>query len=126
MAYNMDYDAALNILYTAYPGEHLRTEAEVDVYFEKVYTKMKSLGKKVYIITNLDDFSVDPAVSTYYADGLKKLIERYVIMLYRYNVKAGMPSLTIRLASLQANTQSNIYPSREAALDALTEARKKK
>jgi hypothetical protein len=125
MAYKLSFDPLQNAIFCEYPGEHLQTEAEVDVFFQRLYDKLDSIGRKIYFVADMQDFTIDPSLAAYYANGLRKLLEKYVISIYRYNVKGGMPGLAIRLASLHSGQPANIFPSREAVLEALAEARQK-
>ncbi len=124
MAYNLDYDLVQNTLFVSYPGEQLKTEADVDEFYQRLYDKLAPIGHKVYFVADMNDFAVDPTLANYYSEGLKKLMEKYVIAIFRYNVKPGLHGLAIRLASLQSGLPANIYSDREAALAARDEIRK--
>src|SRR5690349_13225065 len=103
-------------MFASYPGVQLDSVAEVDQFYGVIEGKLKTLPGKVYVIADLQDFSVDARVAEAFGQRMAAMHENYVRGLVRYNVGEGFPKLSIRLASLKAGRPSHIVASRDEAL----------
>jgi hypothetical protein len=112
----LDYDAALNVLFTSYPGVRLQTAEEVDQFFQVIENKLKTIPHKVYVVADLQNFEVDARIAEAFGEKMAQMHEKYVIALLRYNLIDGFPRLSIRLASLKAGRPARIVNNREEAL----------
>ena len=116
MKINLDYDAALNVLFTSYPGVSLKSEADVEHFFQAIENKCKTIPRKVYVVANLEGFEVDARVAEFFGAQMALMHQKYVIALVRYNLAEGFPKISIRMASLKAGRPSRILGSKEEAL----------
>ncbi len=112
----MHYDAGLNILFTSYPGVRLGTAEDVVEFFDILENKLRTIPRRVYVVTDLGDFEVDARIAEVFGKYMAAMHEKYVIALVRYNVTDGFPKLSIRLASLKAGRPARIVANKQEAL----------
>jgi len=114
-----EYDSKRNIVFTEDHWE-IKTREDVDVFFAEYLNYFRALGKKAYMISNIDDLRVHAEIVEYYGETARSTIEEYLLGFARFGTK-DLARMTVRTSSLKAKLPSNIYSTREAAVQAIEE-----
>jgi flavorubredoxin len=109
-----EYDPVKNIVFTE---DHcdVKTEADVDEFFEEHRKYFEQIGKKFYMISNIDDLRVHAAVAAYYGATAKTAVGHYLLGFARWGSN-DVSRMTVRTSSLKADLDSNIFNTREEAV----------
>ena len=102
-----EYDADKGIVFTVDEGM-LRTKEEVDhfIYLNREY--FRTLGKKVWVVSNIDGLRIGTPVADYYGESVRRLVDEWVLGHVRYGTSS--PSrMTVRTSYLRARIDPNIY-----------------
>jgi flavorubredoxin len=118
-----EYDPEKNIVFTEDEGE-IKTKEEVDEFFEEYRKYFEKLGKKVYMISHIDNLLVRGTIAEYYGEKARATIGEYILGFTRWGIN-DWARMTVRTTSLKAKMTANIYDTREAAIEALEKRRKK-
>ncbi len=90
LADRISYDAARNTLFINYEGFQVRTTDEVELVRREVETRCRAIGRKMAVIINYDQFTLDPAVSDAFFSMITYLQQRYYSSASRYTTSAFM------------------------------------
>jgi hypothetical protein len=109
-----EYDPVKNIVFTV---DHcdVKTEADVDEFFEEHRKYFEQIGKKFYMISNIDDLRVHAAVAAYYGKTAKTAVGHYLLGFARWGSN-DVSRMTVRTSSLKADLDSNIFNTSEEAI----------
>ncbi|WP_370935176.1 acyl CoA:acetate/3-ketoacid CoA transferase [Amycolatopsis sp. cg13] len=109
------YDEPRNLFFLNLEGMTLRTADEVDAIAREVDQRLAALGRKVQMVVNYDNFSVDPALTDQYRAVVRRLAERYYENVTRYTTSAF---LRLKLADQLTGRglSPHLYESRQEAL----------
>ncbi|MGB9721767.1 MAG: hypothetical protein ACPL28_09855 [bacterium] len=119
-----EYDEILNIVFTEDHWE-IQTKQDVDEFFAEYQNYFQKLGKKVYMISNIDDLLVHAEVADYYGEVAKNTVAIFLLGFARYGTK-DWARMTVRTTSLKARFSPNIYSSREEAIKAIEKQKQSK
>ncbi len=119
-----DYDEKSNIVFTEDHWE-IKTKQDVDEFFAEYQRYFQKLGKKVYMISNIDDLLVHAEVAEYYGEVAKNTVSIYLLGFARYGTK-DWARMTVRTTSLKAKFSPNIYSTREEAIQAIEKQKQPK
>jgi propionate CoA-transferase len=86
----MTYDARKQTAFYNFQGLRIRARKDVDDVRAAAENLCRSIGKKVAVVVNYDDFEIDESVVDEYADMVKYLSERYYTTVSRYTTSAFM------------------------------------
>jgi len=109
-----EYDAEKNIVFTEDHWD-IKTEADVDEFYEEHKKYFDQIGKKFYMISNIDDLRIHAAVAEYYGTTAKATVGHYLLGFARWGCN-DVSRMTVRTSSLKANLESNIFNTREEAI----------
>lgn len=112
-----EYDAERNILFTE-DNWDVKTREDVDKFFAEYLQFFEQLGKKVYIVADINNLLVRAAIADYYGETSRNTVEKYVLGLARWGTN-DWARMTIRTTSLKAKMTPNIYATREEAIQAI-------
>ena len=112
-----EYDEKLNIVFTEDHWE-VETKDDVDQFFAEYQKYFTALGKKVYMISNIDQLLVHASIADYYGKTARSTVGHYLLGFARYGTN-DWARMTVRTTSLKASMTPNIYDSREAAIEAI-------
>jgi hypothetical protein len=115
-----DYDKGRNILF-AEDDFDIRTTEDADAFLALYMEKFKEIGQKVWLVTSIDGLTVSAKVSGYYGDKLKSLAEQWYLGMARWGTRPES-RMTVRMSSLKAKYEVNIYDTREQAIAAIEAA----
>jgi hypothetical protein len=118
-----EYDADRNILFTEDEWD-VKTREDVDNFFDEYVRFFEKLGKKVYIVANINNLLVRAAIADYYGEISMKTVEKYVLGLARWGTN-DWARMTVRTTSLKAKMTPNIHITREEAIQAILEMQEK-
>ena len=86
----VSYDADRNILFINYEGFHVRTTDDVEMVRREVEGRCRAIGRRIHVIVNYDQFTLDPAVSDSWFSMITYLQHRYYTGASRYTTSAFM------------------------------------
>jgi hypothetical protein len=119
-----EYDAELNIVFTEDNWE-VKTREDVDAFFAEYQKFFQRLGKKVYMISHIDNLLVRASIANYYGDTARSTVGDYLLGFARWGTN-DWARMTVRTTSLKAKLIPNIYDTREQAIAAIREMKKNK
>ena len=119
-----EYDAELNIVFTEDKWE-VKTREDVDAFFAEYKKFFQNLGKKVYMISNIDNLLVRARIADYYGDTARSTVGDYLLGFARWGTN-DWARMTVRTTSLKAKLTPNIYNTRDEAIAAIEEMKKDK
>lgn len=119
-----EYDAELNIVFTEDKGE-IKTRADVDVFFAEYKNFFQKLGKKVYMISHIDNLLVRAGIADYYGDTARATVGDCLLGFARWGTN-DWARMTVRTTSLKAKMTPNIYDTREEAIEAIKQMKEDK
>lgn len=112
-----DYDPEKNIVFTEDHWE-VKTEKDVDEFFAEHKVFFEKLGKKVYMISNIDGLLVHASIADYYGETARTTVGKYLLGFARYG-NNEWARMTVRTTSLKVKMMANIYDTRESAIEAI-------
>lgn len=119
---DFDYDKENNIVFSVDSGE-ISTPKDVDDFFN-VYKKFwESLGKKAWLVANIDELMVHGQVSDYYAQVARSLMGKHVIGFARWGTN-NWARMSVRTTALKAKMPSTIHSSKAEAIAAVEEMKR--
>jgi hypothetical protein len=120
---SFEYDAERNILFTE-DNWDIKTREDVDEFFEEYLGFFERLGKKVYLVADINNLLVRAAIADYYGEVSRNTVEKYILGLARWGTN-DWARMTIRTTSLKAGMTPNIYATREEAMQAILDMQQK-
>ncbi len=117
-----EYDAEQNIIFTADRWE-IKTREDVDEFVREYVKFCSGLGKKVYIISDINNFVIHADVIDYYAEKAGEIINQYLLGFARWGTN-NLARMTVRTTSMKAKIAPNIYNTRKEAIQAIEEMKK--
>jgi len=118
-----EYDTESNIVFTEDYGE-LKASEDVDAFFAEYRRFFENLGKKAYVVSNINNLIVHAPISDYYGEVARNTVVEYVLGFARWGTN-DRARMTVRTTSLKANIPQNIYGTKEEAIQAIEEMRGK-
>jgi len=112
-----EYDRDKNILFAEDDFE-IKTVEEADLFLGLYAKKFEEIGQKVWLVASIDGLTVTGKVSGYYGEKLKSLAEQWYQGMARWGTRPES-RMTVRMASLKAKYEINIYDTREQAIAAI-------
>jgi hypothetical protein len=121
------YDANEEILYVGFANLRLDKQSEIDEVFLAVrqFWRAKCGGRKVYVVVDYTDFSLEIALTDYYAKYVKEAVEDYSITVVRYTEDV-LVRASLRLIGITIHVPSNLYATKDEALKVVRALRSKR
>ena len=116
------YDPVQN---TVFSEDHakLETNEQVDEFIGEYSGYWESLGKKCWLVTNIDDLFVGGEVADYYAEASLRAMSRHLLGFARWATNSWA-RMSVRTTALKAKMPATIYSSREDAVAAIEEMKR--
>jgi hypothetical protein len=116
------YDAGQN---TVFSEDHakLETDEQVDEFVGEYHTYCESLGKKCWLVTNIDDLFVAGQVADHYAEASLRVMSKHLLGFARWATNSWA-RMSVRTTALKARVPATIYSSREEAVAAIEEMKR--
>ncbi len=114
------YDHARNLVVSEDHAK-LETEAQVDAFLDEYRRYWEALGKKSWLITNIDGLFVAGQVADYYAERSRQIMGKHLLGFARWATDSWA-RMSVRTTALKARMSATIYASRaeaEAAIEAM-------
>lgn len=121
---NFKYDPEKGIVFSEDHWE-IRTRQDVDDFFAEYRKYFQDIGKKVYMVANIDDLRVHAEIANYYGEVANKTADDYLLGLARYSTNEWA-RMTVRTTSLKAKMEPNIYGSRDEAIKVIDKMKQEK
>ncbi len=118
-----EYDDALNIVFTEDEWQ-VETRADVDAFFSAYGNFLAPLGKKVYMVSDIDKLLVQATVAEYYGEQARAMVYKHLLGFSRYGTNSWA-RMTVRTTSHLARMTANIFGTRAEAVAAIEEMKKK-
>ncbi len=118
-----EYDEQNDIV-TAIPKWNIETDEDCKVWFKQWEDYISKFGRKVDCIMILDDFNVKSDVAAEWGKYRVDLVNNYTRFSYRVNSNL-VTGIYIKTSGIRYNGPSNEANSKEAAIHAIMEDRKK-
>lgn len=118
-----EYDAERNIIFTEDHWD-VRTQEDVDEFFTEYKKFFESVGKKVYMISNIDELFVHAEIADYYGETARATVGEFLLGFARWG-KNDYARMSVRTSSMKSKLPANIYNTREEAIAAIEEMKKK-
>jgi hypothetical protein len=109
-----DYDSGRNILFTEDHGE-LGTPEEVDAFLAQYVELLEGIGRRPFLVSKIDELRVKAAVSQYYGDRARAIVERFTLGFARWG-SDSWARMTLRTTSRKAAMATQIFDTREQAI----------
>lgn len=84
----MQYDSENNVLYVNFEGMSLETEQDANKLADFLDERLASLGRKVSVIANYDNFYLSPRAADRFYAMVKHNEENYFLSSIRYSTDA--------------------------------------
>jgi hypothetical protein len=115
---NFEYDPIHNIVFTDDTWE-IKSIQDVDDFFALYYDYFGRLGKKIYMISHIDNLLVRGEVSDYYAEKARDITAKFLLGFARWGTNSWA-RMTVRTTALKANMAPQIFATRAEAIAAIT------
>jgi len=119
---NIEYDAERNIVFTI-DNWAINNQADVDEFYAEHLRRFEQIGKKFYMISNIDSLSIHPSVLEYYGETARRTIGHYILGFARWGSNE-VSRMSIRTSSMKARLESHIYQTREEAIQYIEDLKK--
>jgi hypothetical protein len=119
-----EYDAEKNIVFTE-DNWDVKTREDVDAFFTEYEKFFSKLGKKVYMISHIDNLLVHAKIADYYGETARSTVGHFLLGFARWGSN-DWARMTVRTTSLKAKLTPNIYDTRDAAIQAIEDMKKVK
>ena len=118
----MTYDPARNLVVSEDHAK-LETREQVDEFLDQYRRYWSDLGKKSWLVTNIDGLFVAGQVADYYAERSRELFDRHLLGFARWATDSWA-RMSVRTTSLKAGIPTTIHSSRAEAEAAIEEMRR--
>jgi propionate CoA-transferase len=116
LSQRVSYDAERNTLFVNLEAMQVRTRDDVDRIRRVVEDRLQTIGRKVALVANYDQFVVDPAVTDTYTAMLRYLETHYYTTATRYTTSAFL-RLKLGEALARRQMKPHIFETRQEAQD---------
>ena len=118
------YDASLNVMFVEAKGVHLDTKEDIRAFAEagRAFWRSRCQKRKVYVVVCYEDFVLNIRENDYYAEQLAPLLQESAITTVRYGGDTLQRSAA-RLRGMKTHQPSNLYASKEEALEVVNAIR---
>lgn len=119
-----EYDHGCDAVSATFVDCVLAERKDVDRWEREVSRRLETFGRKVDLLIDLGGLIVKPAASAAFGEARSRVLSRYALRSFRYGADRTTRT-SIFTSSAIHGVDANVYESREAAVAALLEARKK-
>lgn len=114
----MHYDTKKETLFYNFQGLHVRTKEDIENIEQAVDHLCASIGKKVPVVVNYDDFQLDESIVDDYAKMVNNVTNKYYTHVSRYTTSTFM-RLKLGEALKNRGLSSHIYETQNEAMGTL-------
>jgi hypothetical protein len=120
------YDAGDEILFVGFANLRFDSKQAIQSAFEavRVFWKTHCASRKVYCVIDYTNVEFDDSLTEFYAGYVKRAVEEYSITTVRYTTDVHMRA-TLRVVGMTIHKPSNLYASREDAIQMVRALRSK-
>ncbi len=118
-------DPSLDACTITHESVHLEGPEDIADWRAQLMAEMQATigSNRVYLLVDYNGFSVSPRVAEEYGRVAEELRRRYAKDVFRYGAEDPFSSASARLQSMKRAHSSNLFPTREQAIQALCKAR---
>lgn len=117
-------DRKENILFINFAGLKIASRAQVDEMSNLVREAVELNGGRVYAVVNYEGTEIAPEIVQYYGERIKGLQDRYAVTNVRYS-SSGLTRSMLRYLGAAFDLESNIFTTREEAIRAIQELKRR-
>ena len=110
------YDTDRNTFFLNMEGLSIQTAAQADAIIAEIEKRLASIGRKVHVAVNYDNFYVAPDLADTHVAAIRSFAERYYDSVTRYTTSSFM-RLKLSGQLSERGLAPYIYESRQEALD---------
>jgi len=114
---SFEYDPDLNAVFTEDDWQ-VKTREDVKAFFAEYEKYFSALGKKVYMISHIDNLLVQAQVAEYFGELARLHVYKHLQGFARWGTNSWA-RMTVRTTSHIAKMTPNIYITREEAIAAI-------
>jgi propionate CoA-transferase len=114
LAQRLFYDAQQNVLFINFEGYSVQHVKDVEAIRAAVEARIGTLGRKVFVIVNYENFTLWPEVMDAYTDMVRDLTQRFYIHVTRYTT-SGFLRMKLGEALDRRGVAPHIYESADEA-----------
>ncbi len=115
----MQYEAAKGIAYYNFQGLHVNSHKDVEDIRHATESLCRSIGKKIAVVVNYDNFQIDESVVDDYSAMVKVISDKYYTNVSRYTTSAFM-RLKLGEALERRGLAAHIYETPQEAMASAT------
>ncbi len=119
-----DHLKELDIVEATFAGCELKSTADVVKWRAQVERELGRFGKKVDLLIDLDGLVVRPAAARLFGEYRSDVLSRFTRRSYRYGGDSATRT-SVFTSSVLTGAQANVHATRQLALAALVEDRKR-
>lgn len=108
-----EYDSVRNLVFSEDHAK-LETEEQVDAFFDEYRRYWEALGKKSWLVTNIDDLFVAGQMADYYAETSLRIMGKHLLGFARWGTNSWA-RMSVRTTALKAKMPATIFSSRAEA-----------
>lgn len=126
MAATLSYDRAQNIVFMSFAEpEELADRTAIVEHFARVcnFWRERAGGKKSYFVVDLENITIDAAMLELYVQETRRAHDLCALVSVRYGGNPLQRTVT-RLAGMKIHRPSNIYETKEEALEVVRRLRR--
>ena len=96
----------------------LRTPADVAVLREELTPKLAGFRRRMELVINFGGLVVKPAAARAFAELRARLVERFILRIYRFGGTAAIRT-AVHTSAVISNTPSRLFVTYEQAIEAM-------
>jgi hypothetical protein len=125
MKVEVECDPSLDACTIRHEQVHLESSDDVAEWRRLVMGRLQAaLGsRRAYLLVDYRGFNVNPIMADAYGEVAEEVRSRFAKDVFRYGVRDPLSSASARLQSLKRAHRSNVFATREEAIQALNKAR---
>jgi hypothetical protein len=126
-AANFSYDPDEEIMFVGFANLSFTSREEIERAFSRVDTFWRANcgGRKVYVVVDYTNVHFDISLTEFYSSYVKKAVEDYSITTLRYTTEVQIRT-TLRVVGMNIHKPSNLYATREEAIQMVRALRSKR
>ena len=116
------YDASQNTVFSEDRAK-LETREQVDAFIAEYQAYWNTLGRKCWLVTNIDDLFVAGQIADYYAEESLRVMGRHLLGFARWATNSWA-RMSVRTTALKAGMPAVIHSSQDDAVAAIAEMKR--
>jgi hypothetical protein len=127
MTPSVSYDPDEQIMFVGFANQRFTSKEAIERAFATVraFWRTKCGGRKVYAVIDYTNVEFDDSLTELYSSHVKRAVDEFTITTVRYTTDVHMRA-TLRVVGMTIHKPSNLYATREDAIEMVRALRAKK